>query len=201
MIAIVDYGMGNIASVRNALQLLGADPLITLKTEDFAAATHIILPGVGSFQGGMAELHRRGIARILAREVLENKKPFLGICLGMQLLGSRGEEGGDTEGLGYIPGRVRRLRVDEARYRLPHIGWNTVTRKDVPLFRGVISEDFYFVHSYVLVPESARDVTGTCEYGEKFAASVQRNNIFGVQFHPEKSQRGGLALLKNFIAC
>lgn len=201
MIAIVDYGMGNIASVRNALRSLGADPLITSKAADFAAATHIILPGVGSFADGMAELHRRGIAHILAREVLENKKPFLGICLGMQLLGSRGEEGGDTEGLGYIPGRVRRFRVDETRYRLPHIGWDTVARKDVPLFSGVISEDFYFVHSYVLVPESASDVIGTCEYGETFAAAVRRNNIFGVQFHPEKSQRGGFAILKNFIAC
>ena len=199
MIAIVDYGMGNIASVRNALSLLDVDPLITSRAEDFAAATHVILPGVGSFADGMMELHRRGLTEILAHEVAEKKKPFLGICLGMQLLGARGQEGGDTEGLGDISGHVRRLAVDEAHYRVPHIGWDTVTHANVPLFAGVKADDFYFVHSYVLVPDKKDDIIGTCDYGETFAVAVQRENVFGVQFHPEKSQKGGLQLLKNFV--
>lgn len=201
MIAIVDYGMGNVASVRNALKFLGIESVITSRFEDFRAATHIVLPGVGAFADGMKELHARGLIEILSEEVHVKRKPFLGICLGMQLLGSEGVEGGATPGIGWIPGSVRRLTLDEATFRLPHIGWDTVTiAQETPLFSDVPSQDFYFVHSFVLKPENAADIAATCEYGVPFAAAVQRGNVFGVQFHPEKSQKGGLALLKNFVS-
>lgn len=200
MIAIVDYGMGNVASVRNALRLLGAEGIITMRPEDFERATHIILPGVGAFADGMKELRSRGLVDILNREVLEKKKPFLGVCLGMELLGSDGVEGGTTEGLGFVPGSVRRFVIDEGVYRLPHIGWNTITvLQESPLFSSVLARDFYFVHSYVLEPHDEADTSATCEYGVRFAAAVQRGNIYGTQFHPEKSQQGGLAILRNFI--
>lgn len=198
MIAIVDYGMGNVASVRNALQLLGKEGRITAKDEDFAEATHIILPGVGAFADGMAELRRRGIVPLLEREVFEKKKPFLGVCLGMQLLGSHGDEGGEADGLNFVPGSIRRL-TEKTGYRLPHIGWDTVEHTNDPIFEGVASNDFYFVHTYVLAPEHAQQVIGTCDYGERFAVAVRNENIYGVQFHPEKSQRSGLTVLKNFV--
>ncbi|MSR70995.1 imidazole glycerol phosphate synthase subunit HisH [Candidatus Kaiserbacteria bacterium] len=199
MIAIVDYGMGNVASVRNALALLGEEGLVTASAEDFARATHIILPGVGAYPDGMRELHERGLVAVLQKEVLENKKPFLGICLGMQLLTERGEEGADTEGLGFIAGKTRKLAVTPD-LRLPHIGWDDVApAPDARLFAGIESRDFYFVHSFVVEPVDPAVTSAACTYGETFAAAVQKDNIFGVQFHPEKSQQAGLAILRNFI--
>ncbi|OGC86108.1 imidazole glycerol phosphate synthase, glutamine amidotransferase subunit [Candidatus Adlerbacteria bacterium RIFCSPHIGHO2_02_FULL_54_18] len=198
MIAVVDYGMGNVASVRNALALLGAEAIITARAEDFERATHIILPGVGAFPDGMRELWERGLIPVLRREVLENQKPFLGICLGMQLLAEAGEEGGDTKGLGFIAGKTRKLTV--AGLRLPHIGWDDVTSAPgARLFADIDSRDFYFVHSYVMEPADSAAIAATCTYGEAFAAAVQKDNIFGVQFHPEKSQKAGIAVLRNFI--
>lgn len=200
MIAIVDYGMGNVASVRNALALLGVEGKVTSHSGDFEAATHIILPGVGAFADGMAELDRRGVKEILNREVKKQKKPFLGICLGMELLGTSGDEGGETEGLNFIEGRVEWMEVDESKFRLPHIGWNSVSFvSDSPLLEGIPESDFYFVHSYVLKAKHQSDVIATCEYDMQFAAIVQHENIFGTQFHPEKSQKNGLALLRNFV--
>lgn len=200
MIAIVDYGMGNVGSVQNALRLFGAESVVTADPKVFEKASHIIFPGVGAFKGGMRGLKESGAMESLSREVIEKKKPFLGICLGMQLLADVGEEGGETRGLGWITGRTRRLRVDEATYRLPHIGWNDVEFSSSPIFQNVASHDFYFVHSYCLEPADRKLTIGTCEYGEVFAAAVQSGNIFGVQFHPEKSQKGGLQVLKNFIS-
>ncbi len=200
MIAIVDYGMGNVRSMVNALARIGAEGIVTSKDKDFARATHIIFPGVGAFSDGMRELHTRGIIPLLEREVLKRKKPFLGVCLGMQLLMEKGEEGGEIDGLGWISGRTRRLRVDELKFRLPHIGWNDVRVNDSKLFTEVSALDFYFVHSFVVDPEDATLVTGTCDYGESFVASVQKNNIYGVQFHPEKSQKSGSRVLKNFVS-
>ncbi|OGG60558.1 imidazole glycerol phosphate synthase, glutamine amidotransferase subunit [Candidatus Kaiserbacteria bacterium RIFCSPHIGHO2_02_FULL_49_16] len=200
MIAIVDYGMGNVGSVQNALRLLGAEGRVTRNPKDFTEATHIILPGVGAFKDGMRGLRESGAVDSLTREVIEKKKPFLGICLGMQLLADIGEEGGETAGLGWIKGRTRRLRVDEKTYRLPHIGWNDVEFSTSPIFHNVVSHDFYFVHSYCIESTDSKLIIGTCEYGEVFAAAVHSENIFGVQFHPEKSQKGGLQLLKNFIS-
>ena len=200
MIAIVDYGMGNVASVRNALALLGAEGVVTSIPEDFERATHIIFPGVGAFSDGMREVQERGLVPVLEGEVLEKKKPFLGICLGMQLLAGEGEEGGRTKGLGWIDGVVRRFRIDEAKFRLPHIGWDDITPVDgCPLFSGIESRDYYFVHSYVLEPVQQEVVAATVNYGETFVAAVHKDNIFGVQFHPEKSQKGGLSVLRNFI--
>ncbi len=200
-IAIVDYGMGNTGSVKSALKLLGAEGVITAKPEDFKRASHIILPGVGAFPDGMKRVKACEGFEALEKEVLENKKPFLGICLGMQLLGEYGEEAGGAKGLGWIPGNVRRLKVDEAKFRLPHIGWNEVSfTGECPLFTGVVQKDFYFVHSYVLEPTDASTIKGTCTYGETFPVVVQKENIFGTQFHPEKSQKSGITVLKNFIS-
>ncbi|MDP3646368.1 MAG: imidazole glycerol phosphate synthase subunit HisH [bacterium] len=199
MIAIVDYGMGNVASMKNALTLLDQESVITSSSEDFSRASHIIFPGVGAFGDGMRELHVRGLIPILEREVHDRKKPFLGVCLGMQLLMEKGEEGGDHTGLGWITGKTRRLTVDEKKFRLPHIGWDDVHFKDSKLFSDIVARDFYFVHSYVADPTDQTVIKGTCEYGEIFAAAIQKDNIFGVQFHPEKSQKGGLQLLKNFV--
>ena len=198
MIAVADYGMGNVGSVLNALALLGVPAKLTADPKDFSEVTHIILPGVGAFSDGMRELRERGLIPLLEKEVLEKGKPFLGICLGMQLLSSMGEEGGETKGLGFIPGRTRLLKADELR--LPHVGWDDISiAPQCPLFSGIESRDFYFVHSYVVEPEDQRATAATCTYGETFAAAVQKDNIFGVQFHPEKSQKSGLAALRNFI--
>jgi glutamine amidotransferase len=200
MIAIVDYGMGNVASVKNALNFLGAEAAVTSNPADFEQATHIILPGVGAFGDGMRNLRERGLIPVLSREALERKKPFIGICLGMELLADIGEEGGENIGLGWIAGRVRHLRIDEKELRLPHIGWNDVTpRPTARLFAGVVSPVFYFVHSFVLEPDDDAITVATCEYGETFVAGVERENIFGTQFHPEKSQKSGLAVLRNFL--
>lgn len=199
MIVIVDYGMGNVASVKNALASLGHEASISDRPEDFSRATHIILPGVGAFPDGMEQIQKRGLVGVLTREVLEKKKPFLGICLGMQLMAQVGEEAGGARGLGWIAGVTRRLRVGEEN-RLPHIGWNDVAiAPRATLFRGITSPVFYFVHSYALEPDDSQDSVATCTYGETFAVAVEKENIFGVQFHPEKSQKSGLAVLENFI--
>ncbi len=200
MIAIVDYGMGNVGSVLNALKFLGAEAKLTADPTELAHATHIILPGVGAYGDGMRELHQRGLIPLLVKEVLEKKKPFLGICLGMQLLSSGGEEGGINSGLGFIPGKTRLL--SSPGLRLPHIGWDDVVpTADAKLFFGVISHDFYFVHSYYVAPEDKALTLGETTYGEeKFTAILGTDTVFGTQFHPEKSQKAGLAILKNFIA-
>lgn len=201
MIVVIDYGMGNTGSVLNALRFLGASARLSRAPEDLAAATHLILPGVGAFQDGMRNLREYGLIPALKKEVLSKRKPLLGICLGLQLLAERGEEGGPCDGLGFVKGTVRRLRVDTARFRLPHIGWNDVVAlKDTRLFAGIASPVFYFVHSYVLGPTDESVVAATCLYGERFTAAIEQENIFGTQFHPEKSQTSGLAALKNFLA-
>lgn len=199
MVVIIDYGMGNLFSVKNALGAINAEVVISKNPEDLKKADHIILPGVGAFPDGMKNLKELGIIPALEDEVLKKKKPFLGICLGMQLLASEGEEHGLTSGLGWIKGRVRKFDVSE-ELRIPHVGWNDVSpAPNAKLFAGIDSNIFYFVHSYFLVPENSGLVSASCEYGEKFTAAVESGNIFGVQFHPEKSQKSGLKLLKNFL--
>ena len=200
MVVIIDYGMGNLFSVANALKFLNADAKISGRAEDIKSSDKIILPGVGSFAEGMKNLENLGIIKTLEEEVVKTKKPFLGICLGMQLLADEGEENGLTKGLGWFAGRVRRFGIDEKKYRLPHVGWNDVApRAGEELFRGIEKPVFYFVHSYHLVSENERDIIATCDYGERFAAAVRKKNIFGTQFHPEKSQKNGLKLLENFL--
>lgn len=198
MVAIIDYGMGNRASVQNALAFLGVESVVTDDPSVIAAASHLILPGVGAFGDGMKAIRERGLDRVMADEIGRGK-PLLGICLGMQLLASKGEEGGSYDGLGFIPGTVKRLSVGSLR--LPHVGWNDVVSKSgEELFRETERNIFYFVHSFALVADHSQDVIATCEYGSPFTAAVRRGNVMGVQFHPEKSQASGLQLLKNFLS-
>lgn len=200
MIVIIDYGMGNVFSVKNALDVIGAEAIVSDKPGDLGEADKIILPGVGAFPDAMRNLKGLGFIEVLEKEVLKKKKPFLGICLGMQLLASRGEEGKLTDGLGWIDGHVKRFNVNEKKFRVPHMGWNDVLpQKGNTLFKDVEPPIFYFVHSYHLVPKDVSLAVATCDYGEKFVAAVQKDNIFGVQFHPEKSQRSGLKLMENFL--
>lgn len=201
MIAIIEYGMGNVGSVYNAVTALGFEAEITASPGRIEAASHLILPGVGSFDEGMVQLAKRNLIQILETEVLVRHKPILGICLGMQMLATRGEEGKGGNGLGWIPGLTRRLTVDTAAYRLPHVGWNDVEpRQDSVLFERIAKPIFYFVHSYQLIPEDPQIISGTTSYGEAITAAIEWRNIFGVQFHPEKSQHAGLDLLANFLS-
>lgn len=200
-VAIVDTGLSNLHSVRRAVEECGGAPFFTDAPGALEAATHVILPGVGTFREAMERLRRRGLVAALAEQVLGRGIPFLGICLGMQLLATRGDEGGDTPGLGWIPGVVRRLEVAPP-LRLPHLGWDCVEPcRPSPLFAGLpAGGDYYFVHSYHLDAEGGADVLARTSYGVSFASAVGRAQIHGVQFHPEKSQRLGLRLLRNFLA-
>lgn len=200
MIAIIDYGMGNVGSVKNAVKTLGYEVKICYRKTDMQKASHLILPGVGAFGEGIKNLLERGLVDILCDEVLMKRKPFLGICLGMQLLAEEGEEGGAHKGLGWLKGRVHKFAIDEKQFPLPHVGWNDVSiTNDSFLFRSIGSLIFYFVHSYYFMPVDTSVVVAESEYGERFAVAIQRDHICGVQFHPEKSQQSGLNLLHNFL--
>ncbi len=200
-VAIVDYGMGNLDSVARAVEECGGKAFITSQSQDLETATHIILPGVGAFPAGMRNIRARGLDRILSEQVLAKRIPCLGICLGMQLLATRGYEVEETEGLGWIPGEVRRLQPQGPDDRIPHVGWNAVTpQRPSPLFREIpVGKDFYFVHSYRFACADPQDELATTPYCGGFTSAVARGNILGVQFHPEKSQRAGLQLLRNFL--
>lgn len=203
MIAVVDYGMGNLHSVRHAFDTLGANVSVTNNPEELRAAERIVLPGVGAFGECMKNLRASGVLDVLSEEVRTKKKPFLGICLGMQVLASIGEELGRNVGLGWIPGVVKRLDVDDTkRLVVPHVGWNEVTwRLEGPLFKNFPkAPTFYFVHSYVIVPEDGAMTAAVCNYGGEFTCAVLSDNIFATQFHPEKSQENGLTLLENFLS-
>lgn len=201
MIAIVHTELGNTQSVANALESLGCSIEVTDRPERLREATHIILPGVGAFGEGAEVLERKNLTGALRAEVIEKKKPFLGICLGMQLLASVGFESGRHEGLNWIEGSVEKMEPEDRTLRLPHVGWNEVSpTRSSRLFEGLDSDPmFYFVHSYHLKPKIDSDTAGICHYGIPFTAVVERANIAGVQFHPEKSQLDGLKLLRNFI--
>ncbi|OLS21889.1 MAG: Imidazole glycerol phosphate synthase subunit HisH 1 [Candidatus Heimdallarchaeota archaeon LC_3] len=202
IVAIVDYDMSNIDSVVRAIQECGGDPIVTKKKEDFKKANRIILPGVGAFPDAMKNLRRGNLHEILREQVFDNKIPFLGICLGMQLLATTGWEGGKTEGLGWIEGDVKIFSSTEDDTRIPHIGWNNVeTHKNHQLFNNIPSgKNFYFVHSYYFEAKNKNEVIGNTPYCGNFASAVAKDNIFGVQFHPEKSQKIGFQLLKNFLS-
>lgn len=195
-LAIIDYGMGNLLSVKKALEKLGYPAEITSDPEVVVVAPGVILPGVGAFADAMHNLRQRGLVPAV-REAVERGIPFLGICLGLQILFSTSEEGGPVEGLNLLPGEVKRLPPG---LKVPHMGWNQVQILNPgELFQGIPSgTNFYFVHSYYIDPADKSIITGTTEYGLTFAVSIQRDNIFGVQFHPEKSSRWGLEVLKNF---
>ena len=199
MVAIIDYKMGNVGSVFNALSFLGVHSVISSNHKDIRDASHLVIPGVGAFGAGMANLKKGKLIEILDEEVRVKNKPVLGLCLGMQMLADSGEEGGSSKGLGWISGVSRKLKIDKEKLRIPHVGWNDVsTKKGSILFKGVDKSIFYFVHSFVLSPTQQSIITATCNYGEKFAAAVEKDNIFGAQFHPEKSQSEGLKILDNF---
>lgn len=195
MIAIVDYGMGNLRSVQKAFEYVGSNALITDKAGDLQVASHIVLPGVGAFKDAINALDRSGLSDILKSEIAKGK-PFLGICLGMQMLFDKSYEDGEYQGLGLIHGEVKRFEVD---LKIPHIGWNElIIKKRTPLFDGIDDRNFYFVHSYHASGCLEKDVETSCVYGYEFTASVNKDNVWGVQFHPEKSGDTGLKLLTNF---
>ena len=199
-VAIINYGMGNLASVKRALEDIGADPFIAEHPSSLYDAHKIILPGVGAFSEGMERLRSFGWEKAI-QDVVQIGKTFLGICLGMQMLASRGEEGGETKGLNLIPGSVIRLDKIGCSLRIPHVGWNEVIYdRESEIFSKIPNaSDFYFVHSYFMRPITAGDVLLTADYGEQFVAAVAKENIVGLQFHPEKSHRFGMTLLKNFV--
>ncbi|MDI7274522.1 MAG: imidazole glycerol phosphate synthase subunit HisH [Anaerolineae bacterium] len=196
MIAIVDYGIGNLRSVEKAFLHVGADALVTADPAVAAAAEAIVLPGVGAFGDGMAQLRGSGFIAVL-EEAAASGRPILGICLGMQLLFEESEEMGRHAGLGLLPGRVRRFAPG---LKVPHIGWNQVhVVRPSALLEGLAQDSYaYFVHSYFVDPGDERTVLATTNYGRPFASVVGRGQIFGLQFHPEKSQEVGLHVLRNF---
>lgn len=199
---VIDYGMGNLFSVSNALRFLGADVRISSNFQDVAQADALVLPGVGSFRAGMRALRQRGLDDAIREAVEIRQRKVLGICLGFQMLAEYGSEDGGSEGLGYLPTAVDLLHPQQAlTLKLPHIGFNQVWfANDSPLFRGVESGAyFYFVHSFRVLPNSLLGKVATAHYGEDFVAAYSSGNIFGAQFHPEKSQTNGLRFLQNFL--
>ncbi|GAB2691304.1 imidazole glycerol phosphate synthase subunit HisH [Paenibacillus thermoaerophilus] len=197
MIAIIDYGMGNLHSVSQAVKKLGFEAVVTGDAKEIAAADGAILPGVGAFGDAMANLRQSGLDDAV-RAFAAGGKPLLGICLGMQLLFDESEEHGWHRGLGLLPGRVVRFRGD---YKVPHMGWNELELRqpEHPLFRGVSGGHVYFVHSYHALPEVPSDLLATTDYHQPVTAIVGRGNVSGMQFHPEKSGETGMKLLRNFL--
>ena len=200
MTAIIDYDAGNIKSVENALRFLGHDVVVTADPEVILQADHVILPGVGAFGDAMQRLRGRGLEDTI-REVVERGTPFLGICLGLQLLFEESEESPGVRGLALLPGRIRRIPDGEGR-KVPQIGWNDISfPRESRLFKGLPQGSFvYFVHSFYLEAGDRSDVAVTTEYGVSIDAAVEQGNLFACQFHPEKSERVGMQILENFLA-
>jgi len=197
MIAIIDYGMGNLASVEKSLNYLGFANVITQDSNEIKEASAIILPGVGSFQQGMNNLEKLQLIPILSDQVIVKKKPFLGICLGMQLLLERGSEPTKCTGLGWIKGSVNKIENREAP--VPHLGWNKVYPSNDTMSSDSIDHNYYFIHSYHVTLEDDMDDISLVDYEFPMVASFRRDNIYATQFHPEKSQRAGLELLKKYF--
>lgn len=206
MIAIIDYGMGNLRSVQKAFETVGHQAVVTRDRHAIADASHVVLPGVGAFADCMANLEQYGLVEPI-RKTVASGKPFLGICLGLQLLFTESEEFGVHKGLGLLPGRVRKFPFGNGqaaktaiRLKVPHMGWNGVTvERAAPPLKGINSgEHVYFVHSYYVEPQDRSVVATMTDYGLPFVSSVWRDNIFACQFHPEKSQAAGLRIVKNF---
>jgi len=197
MIVVVDYGAGNIRSVTKALENLGAQTKVSDNGKDVLAADKIVLPGVGAFGKAVDGLNALDLMDSL-REVIQKDKPFLGICLGFQLFFPESEENPGSQGLDVVDGMVKRFKPG---LKVPHLGWNRIMQKgDSPLWKGIPDESFfYFAHSYFNDPKDKNMISGTTEYGIEFVSAVVKGNLFGLQFHPEKSQKWGLHLLKNFI--
>lgn len=200
MIGIIDYGMGNLLSVKNAVEYLGFDAEIVSTPSELAHYKKLILPGVGAFPDCIKNIKENGFIQELNNQVLDNKKPILGICLGMQVMAKLGKEGGVTEGLGWFDAEVELIIPNSDMCRIPHVGWSETTCVKHHLFDGIKgTPEFYFVHSYYMKAENPKDVIATFDHGGIFTAAVAKNNIVGCQFHPEKSQEHGLIVLNNFI--
>ena len=197
MIAIVDYGMGNLASVQMAFNFLNLKSIITKDHQLIADANYIVLPGVGSFKQGMSNLKEHKLDELLTKLVIHEKKNFLGICLGMQLIAEFGNEPEKCQGLGWIKGEVKKM--ESQHLRIPHMGWNNIDIINETYFNGILSKDFYFIHSFHFDVTNIKDVSSFVNYGDKLVSSIQHENIFATQFHPEKSQESGLKLLKNYF--
>ena len=197
MITIIDFRMGNLGNVKKAFEFIGAQAQIAARREDIRKADKLVLPGVGAFGKAMANLRRNGLHKLIT-EMAEKNIPLLGICLGMQLLMESGQEGGNIKGLGLIPGKVKKFELE---LKVPHIGWNQLNiRNGSTLLKAVPDRSyFYFVHSYFTEPEDAGHILCTTDYGVEFVSGIGRDNIFGFQFHPEKSQNNGLRILQNFV--
>ncbi len=197
MIAIIDYGVGNLRSVEKAFEFLGFEAQVTDSADVLNDASHIVLPGVGAIADAMARLRERGLVQEILRQA-ESGKPFLGICLGMQLLLDASYENGRHECLGIIHGEVRPFELDDD-LKIPHMGWNDIKFGGSPLFSGIAPPAcMYFVHSYHAAGVAEENILATCEYGYEFVCGIKKGNIFGLQFHPEKSGAQGLNILKNF---
>jgi glutamine amidotransferase len=199
MIAIIDYGVGNLRSVQKGFERVGSKAIITNEPKVIDAATSVVLPGVGAFSNAMDNLNRLGLIEII-RLSISSGKPFLGICLGLQLLFTESEEFGHCHGLDIIKGRV--VKFQETGLKIPHMGWNQLNIKKVsPILQNIPEETFaYFVHSYFVVPEDKGVISTTTDYGIEFVSSIWQDNLYAVQFHPEKSQSQGLAMLKAFAS-
>ena len=201
VVVVVDYGLGNLRSVAGGIERVGGEPRVSSTPADLLKADRLILPGVGAFGDGMRNLRERGLIEPLTEAVVRRRTPILGICLGAQLLARESFEFGRHQGLGWIDGSVVRLDDGGDRLKIPHVGWNDIIRTgESVLFDGIPAEAlFYFVHSFHVQCRDPSLVTAWCDYGGRFAAAFQSGNIYATQFHPEKSQRHGLALLKNFL--
>lgn len=199
MIVIVDYGMGNLASIGNMIKKIGGQTLISSRAEEVERASQLILPGVGAFDQGMRNLKEAGLLPVLNKKVLEKKTPILGICLGLQLFMQKSEEG-HLPGLGWIEGETIRFKKAENNIKIPHMGWNTVKlKKPHPYFAGLENEPrFYFVHSYHVLCKPS-EVIGETDHGYNFTSAAGRENIIGVQFHPEKSHAYGMRFFRNLL--
>lgn len=199
MVAIVDYGLGNLGSIANMLRALGERPVLASTPSDIEGADKLVLPGVGSFDAGMLLLEESGLKAAVV-SAAERGKPLLGICLGMQMLGRSSEEG-TLPGLGLVPFDSRRFRLEGTGLRVPHMGWDVAAvKRETPLTKGLPDgERYYFVHSYYAACDREENVLMTCDYGCEFAAAVVSGNVYGVQFHPEKSHNFGMRLMRNFV--
>jgi glutamine amidotransferase len=195
-VVIIDYGMGNLASIKKAIDILGIPNSISSQKDVISQAKAIILPGVGSFSKGMENLKNSKLDILLTEEVIRNKKPFLGICLGMQLISTFGTEPIETEGLGWIEGNVKKI-IDSEK-RIPHLGWNNIHSTN-NFFNDFNEKDFYFIHSYHFEVENEIEIAAMVNYGGNYVAAIQKDNIFATQFHPEKSQEYGLKFLSKFF--
>jgi len=197
MIAVIDYGMGNLHSVRKALEVVGAGAKVSSSAKDILKADKIVFPGVGSFGEAMKELKRRKLVQPIKDAIAEGK-PFLGLCLGLQLLFERSEEAPGVKGLGVLKGEVKRFKLKG--FKVPHMGWNSIKNKRSDIFDKVPDNSYmYFVHSYYVKPKDKKVVLSTTSYGIDFASGVCKDNVYAFQFHPEKSQALGLKILKNFV--